>query len=93
MIPEITNIVSAVSTGDYKLCLTFDDGMQQTVDFYPFLAQSQHPHIRAYLDVKRFSGFRIHHGELVWGDYELCFPVADLYRNTIDHHAAFEKAA
>jgi hypothetical protein len=39
--------------------------------------------IRAYLDPDRFAQFAIRDGDLMWGDYELCFPVADLYENTI----------
>ena len=41
--------------------------------------------IRAYLEPVRFAGFRVEYGELVWGDYELCFPVIDLDRNMIEH--------
>ena len=33
----------------------------------------------------RFSAFKVAYGELVWGDYELCFPIVDLYHNTIEH--------
>ena len=32
---------------------------------------------------EKFQGFRVEHGDLVWGDYDLCFPVADLYRGKI----------
>ena len=51
------------------------------------------PCIRAYLEPARFSGFRLAYGELVWGDYELCFPVMDLYRNTIEHNDMLSEAA
>jgi hypothetical protein len=81
------NIVTAEPAGEYRLHLTFDDGMKQTVDFKPFLTQAHHPDIRAYLDPGRFSAFRIEYGELVWGDYDLCFPIIDLYRNQLEHRA------
>lgn len=93
MNPIIINIVAADQVGDCRIRLTFDDGTTQIVDFKPFLQRSQHPDIRAYLEAEHFGGFRIEHGELVWGDYELCFPVIDLYRNQLDKSAALEAAA
>jgi hypothetical protein len=30
----------------------------------------------------------VEYGDLVWGDYELCFPVKDLYANQISHSNA-----
>ena len=87
------NIITAEPAGDYLLHLTFDDGKEQAVDFKPFLARAQHPHIRSYLDPVRFATFRIEYGELVWGDYDLCFPVIDLYRNQLEHGLRQEAAA
>jgi hypothetical protein len=82
--PAVINVVSADIVGDYRIQLAFDDGVQQIVDFRPFLIRSSHPDIRAYLDTDRFSAFRIEYGELVWGDYDLCFPIIDLYENRLD---------
>ena len=79
------NIISATQTVEYRIRLVFDDNTEQEVDFKPFLMRSHHPDIRAYLNSDRFAGYRVEYGELVWGDYELCFPVIDLYRNMIDH--------
>jgi hypothetical protein len=93
MIPSVINITAAKLTEPYMLCLEFDDGSVQTVDFLPFLSRSIHPAIRAYLEPHRFATFRIEYGELVWGDYDLFFPVFDLYCNRIDHHEALEVAA
>lgn len=93
MTPKIINIVSAEPAGDLCLRLRFDDGIEQIVDFKPFLSRSVHPDIRAYLDPERFAAFRIEYGELVWGDYELCFPVIDLYRNQLEKSATLEAAA
>ena len=33
---------------------------------------------------KKFAGFHIEYGELLWGEYDLCFPIMDLYKNQID---------
>jgi hypothetical protein len=82
MNPEI-NIVAAEYLGRYQLRLTFDDGSLQKVDFQPFLAASLHPQIRGFLDLEKFMVFRLEYGDLVWGDYELCFPISDLYDNQI----------
>lgn len=93
MIPAIINITSAEQVGDYALRLSFDDGTTQTVDFKPFLSLSRHPDIRAYLEPAHFAVFRIEHGDLVWGDYDLCFPIADLYQNRLMPDSSMAKAA
>ena len=83
MIPDTLNIVRAEHLGDYRLAIDFDDGTKQNVDFKPFLISARHPEIRAFLDMSKFSAFRVEHGDLVWGDYALCFPIEDIYRNRI----------
>jgi hypothetical protein len=93
MSETLINIVVAETAGDYRLYLTFDDGVEQTVDFRPFLTHSRHPDIRAYLDPEKFSAFRIEYGELVWGDYDLCFPIIDFYRNQLERTTDQEAAA
>lgn len=93
MTPATINIVTAEQIGDFRIHLRFDDGTEQTVDFNPFLTHTLHPDIRAWLDPVRFAAFRLEYGELVWGDYDLCFPVIDLCRNHIEHHASLEAAA
>lgn len=92
MIPAIINITSAELISPYQIRLTFNDGTRQEVDFKPFLSASAHPDIRDWLDPERFASFRIEYGELVWGDYALCFPVADLYRNCIGTPSLLEAA-
>jgi hypothetical protein len=87
------NILTVEKISRYKLRLVFDDGTRQEVDFTAFLTQSRHPDIRAYLDEKLFDTYRLEHGELVWGDFELCFPIMDLYLNQIEKRANLEAAA
>jgi len=87
------NIISATLIEEYRIQLVFDDNTAQEIDFKPFLTRSHHPDIRAYREPVCFAGFRVEYGELVWGDYELCFPVIDLYRNTIEHDQLMTKAA
>lgn len=93
MTTDIINIVSAQLAGEFCIRLDFDDGSWQVVDFKPFLSRAVHPDIRAYLDPERFSAFRIEYGDLVWGDYELCFPIIDLYRNQLDKSSTLEAVA
>ncbi len=87
------NIMAVSQAGDYALKIEFDDETVQTVDFGPFLKRSHHPDVRAYLQPERFAAFHVSYGELVWGNYDLCFPVIDLYRNSIDHLDTMAQAA
>ena len=74
--------------GGYTIELEFNDGKSQNVNFEPFLQKSLHPEIRSYLNRDKFTQFRVEYGDLVLGDFELCFPVKDLYANQISHSSA-----
>ena len=73
----------AVYAGDLRLRLTFNDGTERIVDFAPFLRQSHNPLIQAYLDPAAFARFTVKDGDLIWDDYDLCFPIADLYEGRL----------
>ena len=77
------NIARATLQKGYKVKIEFDDGVVRTIDFGPFLESSRNPQIREFLDRKRFAKFEIQDGDLMWGDFELCFPIADLYEGRI----------
>jgi hypothetical protein len=77
------DVVHVERGSGYKLKLSFSDGVERVVDFEPFLRRSRNPMIRSYLDPQKFANFRLEYGNLLWGDYELCFPIADLYENNI----------
>ena len=79
----VIDIVRAEHLSDYRLKLCFSDGVERVIDFEPFLRQSRNPMIRAYLDPKRFSNFLLADGDLMWDDFGLCFPIADLYEGRI----------
>jgi hypothetical protein len=66
-----------------RLRITFDDGVERAVDFGPFLTKSLHPDIRKYCNKRRFKKFSVDRGHLHWNDYELIFPIADLYTGHI----------
>ncbi len=67
----------------YILNLRFSDGTERTLDFENFLHRSLNPMIRKYLDAENFRKFTVEYGDLFWNDYDLCFPVADLYEGII----------
>jgi hypothetical protein len=79
----VIDIVRVEQVSDYKLKLSFSDGVERVIDFEPFLRRSRNPMIRAYLDPRKFADFRLEYGNLMWDDYGLCFPIADLYENNI----------
>ncbi|OQX82018.1 MAG: hypothetical protein B6D64_01295 [Bacteroidetes bacterium 4484_276] len=70
--------------GDYAIRIKFKDGNEKLVDFKPFLKKSQHPSISKYLKENLFSSFKIIDGNLNWNDYDLIFPVWDLYNGRIE---------
>ena len=79
----VINIVRAEQVSGYKLKLYFSDGAERVIDFEPFLRGSRNPMISEYLDPKKFANFKLEYGDLIWDDYGLCFPIADLYENRI----------
>ena len=71
--------------GDHVIRIYFNTKEERVVDFKPFLKQAGHPSIKKYLDESLFRSFTIQHGNLSWNDYELVFPVNDLYENNLMH--------
>jgi len=82
---QVISVEKVNQLSDFKLELEFNDKTRQVIDFYPFLSRSLNPLIRKYLSLEEFSKFEIDEGDLEWNDYDLCFPIADLYENRIVH--------
>ena len=80
---QILRIKKVKHVGDYRLKLSFNDGNVQVIDFNLFLSSSLNPLIRKYLNQEEFMKFELDDGDLEWNDYDLCFPIADLYENNI----------
>jgi hypothetical protein len=80
---KVKKVKSASYIGDFAIRIIFSDGYSKLVDFKPFLESSLHPSIRKYLDEAKFKDFKIVDGNLNWNDYDLIFPVDDLYRGII----------
>ena|SRR2546430_6600186 len=79
----IVNVTHAEHVSGYAIKVHFSDGAERVIDFESFLKQSTNPHIRKYLALEKFVDFHVRNGDLVWNDYDLCFPIADLYEGRI----------
>ena len=77
------DIVRVEQVSDYELKLSFSDRVERVIDFEPFLRRSRNPLIRVYLAPEQFADFTREYGNLMWDDYGLCFPIADLYENNL----------
>ncbi len=76
-------IDSAKYLSDYAIRIKFSDGNERLIDFKPFLSKSLLPSIKKYLDGNKFSNFSLTDGNLNWNDYDLIFPISDLYNGQI----------
>lgn len=79
----VIEVIEAEYISGYVLKLRFSNGFERNLDFEPFLRKSGNLLIRSYLEPEKFANFKIEYGDLVWDDYGLCFPIADLYDGTI----------
>ena len=76
-------VADAEYLGNYVIRIHFNTNETRVVDFKAFLIRARHPSVKKYQDEQLFRDFTIQNGNLSWNDYELAFPVADLYENTI----------
>ncbi len=77
------SIEKAKYVDSYKIYLKFDDGKENILDFGNFILKSQHPDIKKYRDTELFKNFKLKNGEIEWNDYELAFPIYDLYQGEL----------
>ncbi|NTV45156.1 MAG: DUF2442 domain-containing protein [Chlorobiales bacterium] len=80
---EQLEITIARYIGDFAIRLFFSDNSQKLVDFKPFLEKTLHPSLRKYLDESKFKEYKIVDGNLNWNDYDMIFPLEDLYEGKI----------
>jgi hypothetical protein len=80
---DTIEVASANYIGDYAIRISFNDGNEKLVDFKPFLTKSLHPAISKYLKEDLFKQFKIINGNLNWNDFDLIFPIYDLYEGAI----------
>ncbi len=80
---EYLEVTRADYLSDYRIRITFNDGTVRELDFGPFLAKARNPDTTDYRDLEKFKTFRIEDGDLVWGDFQMIFPIEDLYRGKV----------
>ena len=80
---EYLEVTKARYMSGYKIRVTFNDQTERVVDFGPFLAKARNPDTTDHRDLRKFKAFRIDGGDLVWGDYQMIFPITDLHRGEI----------
>jgi hypothetical protein len=64
---------------NYQIEFEFNDETKTIIDFEPFLKQAKNPMLKKYLDLNQFKNFTVRDGDIDWNDYDLCFPIADIY--------------
>lgn len=79
----VVSINKAEYLEGYKIRFSFSDGTEQLIDFFNFLNTAKNSMTRKYLDIQLFKKFSIEYGDIVWNDYELCFPIWDIYQGEI----------
>ena len=79
----VISINKADYVGEYKIKFLFSDGIERTIDFSDFLKHAKNPMTRKYLDKKLFKNYSIDYGDIIWNDYEMCFPIWNLHEGKI----------
>jgi hypothetical protein len=82
-VTEYLEITEAKYVAEYRIFLLFNDGTKRVMDFGPFLKQATNPMVTQYRVLKKFKSFQLDYGDLMWGDYEMIFPITDLHRGEI----------
>lgn len=76
-------ITAARYLNSYQIEFEFDDQAKKVIDFECFLNKAKNPMIKKYLDLTVFKNFTLRDGDIDWNDYELCFPIADIYEGDL----------
>jgi hypothetical protein len=79
----VISILKADYVSGYKILFTFSDGIEKLMDFSDFLQNTKNPMTRKYLDKQLFNKYTFEYGDIVWNDYEMCFPIWDLHEGKI----------
>jgi len=79
----VISITHADYKGNYRIQMEFSDGVTRVIDFENFLKKAKNSMTQKYLDKMLFSSFSLEYGDIIWNDYEMCFPVWDLYEGRV----------
>ncbi len=76
-------IIEAEYIEEYKIKLTFNDGIVKVLDFFDLLKNSHYPNEKKYLNIDTFKQFKVDYGDLIWNDFDMCFQGKNLYKNKL----------
>ncbi len=79
----VISIIKAEYIGEYSIKFSFSDGVEKVIDFYEFLKNARNTMTKKYLDQQLFKNYTIEYGDIIWNDYEMCFPIWDLHEGSI----------
>ena len=79
----VISIQKAEYKGKFKIEFVFSDGVTKEIDFSNFLSTAKNPMTKKYLNERLFEKYSIQHGDIVWNNYEMCFPIWDLHEGKI----------
>ena len=79
----VVSIQKADYLGEYKISFQFSDGINKTIDFEGFLKKAKNPMTKKYQNKELFQSYTIEHGDIIWNDYEMCFPIWDLHEGKV----------
>lgn len=79
----VISIQEANYLGEYKINFLFSDGIERIIDFRKFLKNAKNPMTKRYLNKELFKSYSIKYGDIVWNDYEMCFPIWDLHEGQL----------
>ena len=79
----VISIDKAEYKRDYIIKIKFSDGVEKDIDFGTFLMNAKNPMTKKYLDKELFKSFSVDYGDLNWNDFEMCFPLWNLYEGSI----------
>ena len=80
---DIIEISNAEYEGNFQIKIIFSDGLVRIVDFNNFLKSAKNPMTTQFRKEEKFKNFKLEYGDLIWGDYDMCFPIHDLYSGNI----------
>lgn len=79
----VISITNAEYIRGYEIKFSFSDGVEKIIDFSDFLKNAKNPMTSKYLDKQLFENFTIEYGDIIWNDYEMCFPIWNLHEGKI----------
>jgi len=79
----VISINKAEYLKEYKIKFLFSDKIERIIDFSSYLRKAKNPMTKKYLDKQLFKKFSIEYGDIIWNDYEMCFPIWELHEGNI----------